>query len=327
MSKLRVVIFMIAAAALLALAGCTTGTAVQPDCPPLNRFGQKNIGNTGSICNYEGPVVVTPTPTPAADEDDGFVTLDVDVDAEPTASQMTPTASAKCGDVDFSNYVGRPYDLISLLDSQEGKIPQPSQNFTVVAENAAVLYWTGAYPSGKIPTGFDPKVVDGDTGVFCVDAGTAVTVNFVGAYMPVSLFNPNVEINQQMQEPTSCMPIADVANILNTYAPHDLEAMYRNFDAAVNVEGAPHLSARLRSPGDQAWSYQVKNTQAIWWVKTGAIDGPVLDLGVTSNGKSLYLATEDGEVNLLHAHGGVVICEHPDGGGLNPERDIKWWGQ
>lgn len=242
---------------------------------------------------------------------------------QPTAG-LAPTAAAQldgCGNPpDFSGYVGKPYDLIAKLDSQEAKVPQGSTNFTVNAERGCLLYWTGAYTGGHLPTGFTPLFVDGQTGVYMVSKGTIATVNFVGAYMELAKFNPSAEVKQDAGDnPDGCMPAQKVADILSANNSTDPEAIFRLLDAATNVEEAPYLSARYRPTPDGPHTYNVKNTMAVFWVQSGQISGPTIELA-SSQGKSVYLSTEDGQVNLLHAHAGVRLCES-----LNPQQMLTYW--
>ncbi|MCR4328950.1 MAG: hypothetical protein NUV65_00195 [Candidatus Roizmanbacteria bacterium] len=138
--------------------------------------------------------------------------------------------------------------------------------------------------------------------------------------MPLAQFDPNAVVIANAGVVTSCMPAAEVVRVLNDYGRSDPERVYRELDALTNVEGALYLSARMRPTPDGPQSYQVQNTKAIWWVQTGAINGPVIELH-RSNGKSVYLATQDSTVSLTYAHAGVVLCTP-----LNPAADITWWG-
>lgn len=297
----RVFLFLSLLLAALVLAACPVSdgsasgwvTYTQPD------GSQVTVPYTGTIVTGPAAPVIPAGGSPAS-----------------VAPVVVPS---DCVAPDFASFVGDPYGLIAKLDAQNAKIPQSTTPFTISATEC-VLYWTGAYTGGVFPTGFVPIFVDGQTGVFLIRQGTTVTLSSVGAWMPLSSFDPNAVVVASSAVPTGCMPAEKALVLINTYGKSNPDYMFDEFDKAVNVEGAPWLNARMRPTPDGPAQYQAQNTQALWWVRTGNIEGPVIEL-VQSLGKSLYLSTADGQIDVTWAHAGVVLCTP-----LNPAADITWWG-
>ncbi len=229
--------------------------------------------------------------------------------------------SSSCADMDFSKYVGQPYELIAILDTQAGKTPQASTNYTIQTDHD-ILYWTGAY-IGRWPQGFVPLIVDGKTGVFCVSAGTTATVNFVGAYMKASEFNPNAQVVASTGMPSGCMNKEDLAVGLNQYH-NDTETLVRWLDSQVNVEGAPHLDARIRPNPLAAATYEnQKPVTMVFWLSDGSVQGKEgTDFVYLSRGSGIgvYLIATDRAV-IDKAHTGLMVC----GDGLHPDIDLDYW--
>gem|GEM_PF-5377122 len=307
---------LLAAAALFALAGCT------PSAQPV--AADITIGTVQT--HLEGDVEIAPSGVVTLSLDGmAPITLTLPIEAaapvSPLAAPAPPAAAAPaaCDDIDFSSYVGRPYDAVALLDAQVGKIPQSSSNYTF---NAAedTIYWTGAYVGG-LPEGISAKLVDGKTGLFCVRAGTVATVNFVGAMLPVSQFDPNVEVLVDEGLATGCMP---TELWIKAYQAHknDTSAFVLWADAQTNVEGAPFLAARMRpNPLGPAEYTGYKPVTLVFWTRAGSIGGvEATDYVVLSqgDGMAVYLIATDRAV-LTHAHTGVQLCSD-----LNPVRDLGW---
>lgn len=265
--------------------------------------------NTLAASPFTQPTTVAQVPVQPASQSTP-ITQNTPV-AQPTEAATTSAQSendAECN-VDFSDYVGKPYEAIAKLDAQTGKNPQPKKSYVIDASQGCILYWTGAYNNGAFPTGLVPLLIDGKTGIFLIQKGARVRINSVGAWIWAKDFNWDAQVKVSDGKPTGCMPAKVAIDILNTYGKTDSEGVYRELDIATNVEGAPYLSARMRPTPDGPASYTVDTLKAIWWTKTGAIQGDVLELhrGV---GESLYLAQSAGEYKLTgEGHAGAVLCD------------------
>ncbi|MDP4011093.1 MAG: hypothetical protein Q8P72_02585 [Candidatus Roizmanbacteria bacterium] len=295
MSKklLFVILFVFAAA----LAGC------QVDIPE----GVTIAGTPVPAGQYWVDVEqISPQPTPAA--------------AAPAPEAPTPAAEGTtlCGSKDFSKWISDPYTLISLLDAQPNKVPQNSTSF-LLSTDVPTIYWTGRYPGGASES-FKRLSIDGQTGAFCLDANTEVSVNFVGAFMPADMFTEVVSVTTEDDMADSCVPSQIVVDLLNAFAQMDGERLFRELDALVNVEGAPYLSARFRPEPLAGKTYEdLTPATAVMWTQTGRIGDANVELA-QSQGKSAYLNTEP-ELLMSYAHTGLLLCDPMD-----PANQLTYWG-
>lgn len=310
-----------------AYVNCPSGLAVMQNGTEIHCLVDKT---NSAVPAASGNVVDTaPKAEPAAPAADAPAPVaDKAADAAPASKPAVPSnagQTASCSDVDFTSYVGRPYDLIAMLDVQSGKVPQSSPNYTLVAESN-LLYWTGAYTGGQWPSGFVPLVVDGQTGVFCVPSGTTATVNFVGAWMNLEGFNSAATPNQVDDEPgAACMPAAAMAQLLNDVGQSDPERFFRSLDEATNVEGAEFLAARWRPEplGPKVYENLISGANVFWLQENqvSGVQGKDFVLLVASGGKWAVLNL-DSTLSLNYAHTGVKLCE-----GLDLAKLVTWWGK
>lgn len=213
-----------------------------------------------------------------------------------------------------------PYALIDMLDQHPAKQNHPAPMWTLVAGPQGSVVWTGSYIPDPLYQGrVVPIIVDGKTGAWLQLPGTTVEWQTAGG--SIQLDNsaaPSVLTPAAPQGPaTGTVAKSLVVNIINTNKiSGTTDLIYVQLDQLVDN----NVAARLRASGTA--TYTVKNTQALIWVKTGEIQGQVLELDQT-DGKSLYLITADSVVTVTYAHSGVQV-DAP----INPANDfVDWWGK
>lgn len=240
----------------------------------------------------------------------------------PAVPQPTSAPQAKSGQcMDWNTFVAQtqgitdPYKLIDWLDLRPEKVDHPQAGFTLTP--GIYILWTGLYVSdtslGGTTTSFR---VDGKTGVWIVNTSQNLTVPTAGGTICITGFGGAVSPSPVVSPAaSSCVDTAQVISIINSNKTSNPNQIYVLLDQMVDQ----NPSARMRN--GVAASYSIDNSKALFWVRTGQINGSVLELDRTES-KSLYLATASGTVSVTFAHSGVRLCSD-----LNPQRDFPWWGK
>lgn len=200
------------------------------------------------------------------------------------------------------------YALISMLDTRKEKENHPQSGWTATTTTDILVVWTGSYIND--PTygnKVEPLLVDGKTGVWLQKPGTTVIWQTPGGSLRI------FDYKGADDNLNSCVNAAEILEAINSNKNADSNKIYIKLDEIANK----NVSAKLRTEGPA--TYTVKNTKALFWVRSDQIKGQVLEIDRTE-GKSLYLVTADGTVNLTFAHSGLRLCNE-----LNPVKDFPWW--
>lgn len=230
-----------------------------------------------------------------------------------------------------------PYAMIQSLDTQLGsvRIDHPSANWSVSAQSDQfVAFWTGIYQTGfDITFGgkVDPWKLDGRTGVYLLLPGNTVTVPSPAASVCVNATSDQLSSLRQNKSLTidqsalksneqistgDCVDQGMVISAINDNKSSDAGKIYVTLDQIVDQNS----KARLRS--NSGATVSVKNTRTLIWVKSGSINSDKMLIIDSHEGKSLYLATADGDVTINYPFSGVQTC-----GTINPSRDFPWWAK
>lgn len=261
-------------------------------------------------------------PRPAAD--DGGTQPTVVPTAVPAATPQ-PTATVvpapqvkitqQC--LDWNTFVAQtqnltdPYKLIDWLDQRPEKVDHPQGGYTL--SPGVYVMWTGLYVQDTTLGGTTtPYRVDGKTGVWIVNTTRNLVVPTPGGTICISGFTTAAAPAPQL---ASCIDAARVVSIINSNKKVDPNRIYIQLDELVDQ----NVNARLRASGPAV--QPGKNSRTLFWVRNGNIQGSVLPIDSTED-KTLYLVTRDGDVNITFAHSGVMLC-----GDINPQRDFPWWGK
>lgn len=278
-------------------AAATTGQTQQaaPDNP-------RPAGDGGGA---QPTVVSTSTATPAP---------------QPTATVVPPQAkSTQC--LEWNTFVAQtqdisnPYKLIDWLDQRPEKVNHPQGGYTL--SPGVYVMWTGLYVQDTNLGGMvSPFRVDGKTGVWIVNTSQNLVVPTPGGTICITGFNGSASPAPAVSPVASaCVDKNQVVAIINNNKASNPNQIYVLLDQLVDNNPA----ARLRASGPAV--EPAKNSRTLFWVRNGNIAGNVLALDSTE-GKTLYLATSDGDVNVTFAHSGVQVC-----GPISPEKDFPWWGK
>jgi hypothetical protein len=320
-------IIVLAAIGLFVLAGCTTGTAVQPDCPPLNRFGQKNIGNTGTVCNYEGPIVVTPSPTeeaaaaeptvPAETESDDLtiapLQIDPDVANASDGSTATPANGACMTNEEIQKFAVSWEEIDRATQNLSSRIHHPAGPWTAGAGDVVLIgvYWSPEDPTlnGKL----EEIRADGLTGAWrvlqdVVMEGPGASISCIPSLHQVK---PAAEVGGQ------CLAKSEFVAIVNMYRLSGA-SLFNRLDEFIDLRP----EAQVRMLGGGVFPAADPATRILWTSQDVTVPtGLPLH---SAAGMTASVLTEATDADIVgQTWRGVILCDP-----LDPEVDFEtWWGK
>lgn len=221
--------------------------------------------------------------------------------------------------VSATNGMNDPYQLINWLDQQSQKVDHKVGGWTsTTGADQAMLVWTGSYiPDPTYGGDVRSWLVDGKTGTWLQKPGTSVVWQTPGGSILVTGFTSSsvASASGGGSAATACVDTDKVVAIINSNKKVSPDRIYTLLDEIVDNQ----TTARIR--GDQPATIDGKNVKTLIWVKSGSVSGNVMPLDIT-NGKTLYVVTKDGPVQVGYPYSGMALCSP-----LDPARDFPWWGK